>query len=120
MKCDFHSHFLPGIDDEAHHSADSMAILEHLYSKGIETVCAKPHYVPHHESVEKFLERRERSYRHLMSYIETLPKTRRTGLPRIVLGAEVRVEKDFSLSGSLGKLEIGNTGHILLELPFSA
>ena len=118
MKYDFHSHFLPGIDDGARDAVQSTAILEYLASRGIEKVCATPHYIPHHESVSHFLERREHAFDKLLKHIGTLGENERKKLPKIELGAEVRIEKDMCEKDDLGKLAIGDSRHILLELPF--
>jgi len=117
MKVDFHSHFLPGIDDGAKTPGQSVEILSYLAAHGIETVAATPHFARHGESVASFLERRADAVRRLDDYIEESGVDRRS-LPDIVLGAEVHLYEDLTEREGLDKLCYEGTDHILLELPF--
>lgn len=119
MKYDFHSHFLPGIDDGAKDPAQSVAILKYLSSNGIEKVCATPHYSSHRESVEHFLERRESAKCRLFEYMKELGRSGTGDLPEIVFGAEVKLERGLSEKKDIEKLALGTSGHILLELPLN-
>ena len=120
MKYDFHSHFLPGIDDGARDPVQSVAILKYLCSNGIRKVCATPHYSSHHESVEHFLERREGAKNRLFEYMKGLTQSERECLPEIVYGAEVKLERGLCEKKDVEKLALGTSGHILLELPFAS
>ena len=62
---DWHSHVLPALDDGSHSIAQSLEMLTMLKEQGVDTVIATPHFYANDESVEKFLERRERSARAL-------------------------------------------------------
>ena len=117
MKIDFHSHFLPGIDDGARTPAESVAILKYLKSCGIRTVCATPHYSPNHESVQQFLERRYEAFKTLLHYIDGNGVSR-DELPKLVPGAEVALYPRLSEQQGLEKLCYGDTRFLLLELPF--
>ena len=117
MKYDFHSHFLPGIDDGARDVSQSVAILEYLASRGIEKVLATPHHVSHHESVRHFLDRREHAFNKLEKHINTLDENVRSKLPKIELGAEVLLEKDICEKEDIEKLAIGDSRYVLIELP---
>lgn len=117
MRCDFHSHFLPGIDDGARTPEQSVKILEYLKMNGIETVCATPHYVAHHETPDEFLNRRSASFDRLNEYIERNNINRRL-LPNIRLGAEVQLDRNLVEAHGLEKLCITGTSCLLLELPF--
>lgn len=117
MICDLHSHFLPGIDDGAKRSEDSVKILKYLKANGIETVCATPHYSCNHEPVSAFLARRERAFDRLNEHIEK-NGIDRSLLPRIILGAEVRLCNSISELAGVDELCIGSSRYILLEPPF--
>ena len=49
---DFHSHFLPGIDDGSDSIAVSLAMLEAWRSQGIEEIVATPHFYADHNTPE--------------------------------------------------------------------
>lgn len=119
MIVDFHSHFLPGIDDGAEKSAESVEILKCLKKNGIETVCSTSHYSCHHESVDTFLERRRNSLDRLENYIERNNVACEL-LPKIVLGAEIHLYSGLSEHEGIDKLCLGGSDYILLEPPFEA
>lgn len=117
MKVDFHSHFLPGIDDGARRPEDSVKILKYLKQNGIETVCATPHYSLRHESVKRFLERREQSVAALLGYMEKQGIQKRE-IPNIVLGAEVALYPGLCDLADLKELCFGDD-NMLIELQFA-
>ena len=43
LKCDVHSHFIPGIDDGAHTMDDSVALIKSFYELGYKKVITTPH-----------------------------------------------------------------------------
>src|ERR1035437_9762587 len=43
LKCDVHSHFIPGIDDGAQTMEDSMALIREFYNLGYKKVITTPH-----------------------------------------------------------------------------
>lgn len=107
---DFHSHFLPGMDDGARNITESADILGFLRSAGVTLACATPHYISHNESISDFLARRGECFAALMSSI--------TPLTEIKLGAEVRIERGISLIDGLSRLCYEGTDRILLEFPY--
>ncbi len=117
MKIDFHSHFLPGIDDGAKTPAQSVEILQYLKRNGIERVCATPHFAKHGERVSSFLEHRAGAVRALNEYIDTNGIDRET-LPHVTLGAEVHLYRNLSERERLKELCYEGCDRILLELPF--
>lgn len=117
MRVDFHSHFLPGIDDGARRPADSVEILKYLKNNGFETVCATPHYSLRHESVKSFLRRREESVQKLYGYMEE-KGIDPNEIPNIVLGAEVAFYPGLCELPDLKELSFGNNS-ILIELQFA-
>lgn len=109
---DFHSHILPCIDDGSQSVEESVELLKMLSEQGVETVVATPHFLADRESVEDFLKRRQVSYETL---IAELPQ----GMPRIILGAEVKYYSGICHMESLRELCIGNSNMLLLEMPMS-
>ncbi|MCI8554011.1 MAG: capsular polysaccharide biosynthesis protein [Clostridiales bacterium] len=112
---DFHCHLLPGIDDGAQTAEEGLKIAQQLSEQGIGRVTATPHYVHHRDKVEDFLSRREQA---LYLLRETAERMGQPLFP-IVMGAEVRLEKDLSRVEGLDRLRMGDSSYILLELPFT-
>ena len=113
--CDFHGHFLPGMDDGCKSPEESVQVLQSSYRQGITKVFATSHYYPV-EPVEAFLKRREESVAKLEEYI------RQNGveqIPQILLGAEVAYRPGISHQEDLEKLCLGSSRYLLLEMPFS-
>ncbi len=117
MRVDFHSHFLPGIDDGAQRPEQSLGILRYLKANGIDDVCATPHYSLRHESIETFLSRREASCRKLYDHLEK-EGVSQNEIPRIHLGAEVALFHGLCDREELKKLSFGD-GNLLIELQFA-
>lgn len=109
---DFHSHILPKIDDGSRSVQESLELLKMLSEQGVETVVATPHFFADRESVDDFLLRRQVAYKELCS---ELPQ----GMPKIVLGAEVKYYSGISRMENLRKLCIGDSNLLLLEMPMS-
>lgn len=108
---DLHSHILPAMDDGSADVAESLALLRLLGEQGVDTVAATPHFYAFRESPARFLRRRAAAYEKLLA--QNL-----AGLPQIVLGAEVYYYPGISRSESLGALSLGESGLLLLEMPF--
>ena len=109
---DFHSHILPGIDDGSRNVEESVELLKMLSEQGVHTVVATPHFLAGRESVDEFLIRRQTAY-------ETLRAQLPAGMPKIVLGAEVKYYSGISRMEGLNKLCAGNGNFLLLEMPMS-
>lgn len=107
---DWHSHLLPGIDDGSRDAEESLALLRMQSEQGVSTVVATPHFFADDGSVSAFIERRQRSY-------EKLKRLMPEESPRIVLGAEVRYYPGIGKLEDLGKLSIGESKLLLLEMP---
>lgn len=112
--CDIHGHFLPGMDDGSASVAESLQMLEIAASQGISYMCATPHYYPV-ETVDEFLARRNESFHQLSKAIDASGKK----LPKIYLGAEVAYRPGIGHAEDLEKLSLGDSGYLLLELPFT-
>ena len=114
--CDFHGHFLPGMDDGCKTVEESVQVLQSSYRQGITKVFATPHYYPV-ESVETFLRRREESFAKLCEYIRQNAVTQ---IPQILLGAEVAYRPGIGHQEDLEKLCMGSSRYLLLEMPFTS
>lgn len=108
---DFHSHVLPGIDDGSSSVDESLELLARSAEQGIEIVCATSHFYPDREDPESFLRHRERAWNLLSEKIKE-------DSPKVVLGAEVYYFVGISRNDMIEDLRIGDTGILLLEMPF--
>lgn len=108
---DLHSHILPKIDDGSQSVEETMQMLSILSSQGVDTVVATPHFYPWRDTIEAFLERRQKAY-------AQLPKD--GSLPKICLGAEVAYFFGISRSAELSRLQLGKTKLLLIEMPFDS
>ena len=108
---DFHSHFLPNMDDGSSSVEESIEMLKASYDYGVNVMCATPHFRPQRETPDSFLERRQAAY-------EKLPLDM-PGIPRVLLGAEVYYFEGISRSESVKKLKLQGTDYILIEMPFA-
>lgn len=108
LKIDFHSHCLPEMDDGAADIETATAMLHLLAQQGIETVLLTPHYYASVESVDSFLERRERA----LQKLSAVPH-----LPKLIPGAEVHLERELAIE-EVKQLCIGASDRLLLEMPF--
>ena len=112
--CDMHSHILPGMDDGAENVKMSLELLKQASKQHIAAIVCTPHYYSG-ESVEAFLERRERARIQLEN---ALSKVRFVG-PELWFGAEVAYYTGLIQQAHLEKLCINGTNYILLEMPFA-
>lgn len=111
LSTDYHCHLLPNIDDGSKSAATTKEMAERLLSQGIKKVYATPHFYAHRISAEDFMEKRQASFESIKNIIPE-------GI-EIVLGAEVALERGIFDIPLLKELSLGNTGYILLELPFA-
>ncbi|MCD7752863.1 MAG: capsular polysaccharide biosynthesis protein [Lachnospiraceae bacterium] len=108
---DFHSHFLPGIDDGSKSVEESLEMLALSWESGVDRIVATPHFYASKESPDHFLARREQAWERLAA---ALPDES----PLIWLGAEVYYYTGISRTEDLERLCIGGTNVLLLEMPF--
>ncbi len=109
---DFHSHILPSADHGSSSVSTSLEQLRLAKECGVSRIVATPHFYPHKEDVSRFIARRDASYKRLCESL--------TGdEPDIILGAEVLICDNIDEMPMIEKLCIGNSGIILLELPFT-
>lgn len=113
LKVDFHSHILPGMDDGAKNTDESVRMLKKLADDGVDTVVLTPHFYRRDENIKSFLARREKSYNELCKAVKSMEKC-----PELRLGAEVYYYPSLSSDPDFHKLVIEGTDYVLLELPF--
>lgn len=105
---DFHTHILPNMDDGSNSVSESLKMLEELENQDVELVCLTPHFYSGKESIENFINRRNKAYESL-NYEGNL---------KLLLGAEVKYYRGISQNNELNKLCLQDTNLLLLELPF--
>ena len=109
---DLHSHILPGVDDGSDSVEMSCAMLRELQTQGVETVVATPHFYALQDTPEAFLQRRTEAAEQMAGSVENAPQ--------LLLGAEIAYFDGLSSSEVPEKLQIENTGLVLVEMPFAA
>ena len=109
---DFHSHILPKIDDGSDSLETSISMLRMEGEQGISHVIATPHFYPQHDDPARFLRCRDRSLQVLQEEM-----ARHTGLPQLIVGAEVHYFRGISESEFLPQLTISGKSCILIEMP---
>lgn len=107
---DFHSHCLPGIDDGAADVETACGMLRMAAEQGAVSVAATPHFYWGQDTVESFLQARQKAYERLKPHLE--------GLPPVRLGAEVLLREGISRL-DLRPLCLEGTDVLLVELPFA-
>lgn len=111
LSLDYHAHILPGCDHGSDCVETSLKQLDMASAVGIKTICATPHFYPHKESIESFLQRRNQTARVLQEHLTN-------NMPVIQLGAEVLICDGLERLDGLSCLCRGETNELLLEMPF--
>lgn len=109
---DFHSHILPGADHGSSSLDTSLSQLKIAKEFGVNRVIITPHYYPHRENPDNFINRRERAYSHLIRHLDD-------EYPDVRLGAEVLICDNIEEIPLLEHLCVKGSKVILLELPFT-
>lgn len=109
---DFHTHILPDVDDGSKSVEESIALLRAEAEQGIGCVVATPHFYPQYDTPEQFLERRNRAEAVLREEM-----VKYSGLPEVVVGAEVYYFNGIGNSDAVNLLTIDKKACILIEMP---
>ena len=132
MIIDFHSHFLPGIDDGSKDTEMSLSMLSQMRASGVDVVIATSHFYASKESIEAFLVRRNKAFENLKTAAGVDFSRETEEYPQILLGAEVAFYYGMSATEDLEKLAFGKAGAneftvatksaagstLLIEMPF--
>lgn len=113
---DFHTHVLPGIDDGSCDLDMTEAMLREEAGQGVGLVVATPHFYANRTSVRHFLDNRDEAYKSVVERIESSGEPE--AFPKLLTGAEVYYFSGIGTAEMLPKLTIGDTGVILVEMPF--
>ena len=109
---DFHAHILPGMDDGPKSIDESTKMLDIVNNRDKNAkVVATPHFICDEDSVDDFVAKRSNSY----SLISEICREKNISM---MLGSEVFLIRDLNKLDGLDKLAIGNSGYILIELPY--
>ena len=108
---DFHSHILPGADHGSKSVEISKKQLELAVQAGVKYIVATSHFYPNKDSVDEFIERREKSYQQLVDACSG------TLSPRVILGAEILLCRDIDRLPGIEKLTVNGTKILFVELP---
>ena len=109
---DFHCHILPGIDDGASNTDESIKLIRMQMEQGVRNIVATPHFRLHEMSVEKFLMRREAAYKKLIACHAFNP------MPKIMLAAEIALERNLCYADGIELLANQEMNTLLLEIPY--
>lgn len=109
---DFHSHFLPAIDDGSRSPAQSEQMLRTAFAQGVDVIVATPHFYAWHMDPQRFFSGRQKA-------VESLCYDG-SAMPQILLGAEVAYYDSMQFSEELELFCIGNSRLLLVEMPFTA
>lgn len=107
---DIHSHILPGIDDGAVDSSESLKLLNLMKEQGITDVIATPHFYPADNNLDDFMATSQKAYKKITEI------SVKRELPNIYLGCELLYFKGISKSEAISKFCLGNSNYLLLEL----
>ncbi len=109
---DFHSHILPRVDDGSKSLEQSLQMLRRESEQGTKQVVLTPHFYANHCTMGQFLSRRQPAFDAL-----TAAASADGTLPRLILGAEVKLFEGLSQIDELEKLTVAGTRCILVEFP---
>ena len=109
---DLHTHILPGMDDGAPDTETALQMLRMEAAQGVQAVALTPHFYRSREHIPDFLQRRDEAYARLSA-----AAAEKTGLPRLILGAEVAYAPGMTEWEGLELLCYEGTKLLLVELP---
>lgn len=108
---DIHSHILPEMDDGSACAEETTQLLCLSRQQGVTLMAATPHFYATKDTPEKFMDRRQAALEKMEYDAQTMPQ--------LLLGAEVAYFGGMSRCEGLGQMQIGQSGLILIEMPFS-
>lgn len=109
---DIHSHILPEMDDGSASAEETTQLLCLSRQQGVTLMAATPHFYATKDTPEKFLDRRQAAVEKMQYDAQTMPQ--------LLLGAEVAYFGGMNRCEELRQMQIGQSGLILIEMPFTA
>ena len=109
---DFHCHILPGIDDGAANTEESVKLIQMQMAQGVRNIVATPHFRLHEISIEKFLKRRAAAYDKLLNCGAIKE------MPHIMLAAEIALERNLCYVDGIELLANQEMDTLLIEIPY--
>ena len=110
---DLHTHILPGVDDGAANIEESLEMLRDSFEQGVTLCVATSHVHPTNpDIINSFIKSRNEAYNELMRSCAG------EKVPKIILGAEVHMDRDISDVEGINQLCMGDTDYMLVEFPF--
>lgn len=110
---DFHSHFLPGIDDGSDSVETSLAMLRESYRQGVDVMFATPHFYADEDDPESFLYNRNNAW----ALLQEAMAEDGGAFPEVYLGAEIYFFPGMSVAEELAELSMGPTPFMIIEPP---
>ncbi len=110
---DFHSHFLPQIDDGSDSVETSLEMLRESRRQGVDLIFATPHFYADESDPEEFLANRNHAWARLSRAMEEDGGD----FPEVRLGAEILFFPGMSVADELIGLSMANTPFLLIEPP---
>ena len=112
---DIHTHIIPFVDDGSSSLEDSLAMVKHEISIGVDTIICTPHHIKHR--YEKSVEEIKTNFNLLKTEVEKL------NLPiKLLLGQEIcytHREDTLSFLNEGKLLTLNNSKYVLLEFSFT-
>lgn len=116
MIFDFHSHFLPFIDDGPKDMEISLKMLGESMRMGVTDIVSTSHcYAYSSAEAEELLKKRDEA----IESVKNAAKERGLSIPNIYKGTEVHLTCDISQMRAVHRLCIEGTNYMLLEMPSS-
>ena len=112
MFADVHSHILFGIDDGARSIGETRHILQGLHQSGVTHLAFTPHYYPYKDSIDSFVEKREKAFQAVTNLAEAEKFV-------FSLGSEVYLGETLLSNATLSPLCYRGTRYMLTELEYS-
>lgn len=110
---DFHSHFLPDIDDGADSPGTSLSMLRESWDQGVDLIFATPHFYADMDDPRSFLARRNQAFLQLQQAMAEDGGN----FPQILLGAEILYFPGMSVADELYDMRMGQSPLLLIEPP---
>ena len=112
---DIHTHIIPFVDDGSSSLEDSLAMVKHEISIGVDTIICTPHHIKHR--YEKSVEEIKKNFLLLKQEVE------KQNLPvKLLLGQEICYTHREDILSFLNEgklLTLNNTKYVLLEFSFT-